>query len=68
MTCEEIKDLMKATGWSASTLAYHLDMSEDAVWKWIREKRSVRGPAGILMRQWLTAARANGKKKEKVTA
>lgn len=67
MTIEEIDELLELNDWSKTELAYHLDMSEAAIWKWYRLKKPVRGAAGVCMRDWLEKAR-RGEKKQKELA
>lgn len=58
MTPEEIQELLDLTGWSRTRLAAELGVVEGTIHSWLSRRRSAGGPACILMRQWLTAARA----------
>ena len=55
----EILELMRLRGWTMVRLAAELDLTEAAIRRWINEERTPRGPAAILMRQWLADARRN---------
>jgi len=68
MEIEEIRELMILRKWSKTQLAAALDLAENAVYRWLDGSRNPQGPACILMKQWLTEARAqaqpkNGRKK-----
>ncbi len=63
MKPEEIQELMQLMGWTKTKLAAELDLSENAIHRWIEGDRNPSGPAVILMRLWLEAAR---KKREAV--
>ena len=63
MTTEEIKELIELREWRRRDLAQQLDVSEAAVFKWLREETKVRGPAGVLMRMLLDEARKEASKK-----
>lgn len=58
MKPSEIVELMKLKGWSRTRLAAELDLTENAVYRWLDRSRGVSGPASILMRMWLEEARA----------
>ena len=58
MSSEEIKELLRLKDWTKTKLAAHLDLGENIVYRWINGDRAPSGPASILMRQWLTEARA----------
>lgn len=69
MTAHEIAELLELTGWSQTKLAAELDLSQAAVQRWIAQSRVPRGPANIVLRQLLDAARKehgqkNGKKRK----
>lgn len=57
MTTDDILELMRLKEWSQTRLAAELDLSHAAVQRWLAESRAPRGPARILMRQWLNLAR-----------
>lgn len=58
MSKDEILELMRLNGWTRTKLAANLDMSENAIARWIIEDRHPSGAASILMRQWLDQARS----------
>lgn len=59
MSKSEILELLELKGWKTARLAVELDLSENAVQKWLKEDRNPSGPASILMRMWLDEARKN---------
>ena len=61
MTLQEISDLMELRGWNKTDLASALHVKEHTVHSWLIGRRNPSGPACILMRMWLEAARGNGK-------
>jgi transcriptional regulator with XRE-family HTH domain len=61
MTREEIRQLMALKGWTVTQLAARLDLSKDAVARWLGSEHPLKGPASILMRQWLEQARAQAR-------
>lgn len=66
MKKDDIRELMELRGWSKAKLAAELGLGENIVYRWLNEDRMPGGPASILMRQWLAAARAestNGRRK-----
>lgn len=58
MTAPEIQELLTLKNWSKSKLASELDLSEHAVYKWLKGQREATGPAALLMHQMLAEARA----------
>lgn len=59
MAPAEIRELMDLKDWSKTDLASALDLTENAVYRWLAPGSvgSPRGPASILMRLWLQEAR-----------
>ena len=57
MEKSEILELLRLKGRSRTKLAAELDLTENAIWRWIGGDRKPSGPAAILMRQWLVEAR-----------
>lgn len=58
MTQAEIRELMALREWTVTQLAYNLDLSKDAVSRWLGDDgHPPKGPASILMRMWLDQAR-----------
>jgi hypothetical protein len=59
MRTEEIKELMELKGWTTTHLAFHLDLTANAVAIWLMRDndKPVKGPASVLMRQWLNEER-----------
>lgn len=57
MSCDEVQELLRLNDWTPTQLAVELDMSASAISRWLNENRVPRGPAAILMRQWLDKAR-----------
>lgn len=72
MTVEDIRELLALRNWRAIHLAVALDVTENTVYRWLMGVVKPRGPANILLRQLLTAARkeaaheaaASGKRKQ----
>ena len=64
MTCAEIQELMDLKGWSKMDLAAALKITENAVYKWFTQGHGPKGPASILMEQWLAEARKVKKPKQ----
>lgn len=62
MTPKEIRKLMALKGWTVTQLASMLDLSKDAVARWLggEDDHRLKGPASVLMRQWLDEAIARG--------
>jgi transcriptional regulator with XRE-family HTH domain len=69
VSVKEIRELLRLRGWSQAELARQLGLDPSAVCLWLSSdrKQMPRGPASILMRQWLEAAREEARK-ETVTA
>lgn len=65
MAPEEIRELLELKGWLRVDLAAALRCSEQAIIGWLSRGRNPRGPAVVLMRQWLDEAR-KAKKVRKV--
>ena len=59
MTAAEIKELLDLRGWSRTRLAAELELTQNAIDKWFMAGRAPGGPASILLRLWLTDARAD---------
>lgn len=57
MTAPEINELLNLKAWTKRTLAAKLQVTEDAVYRWIDGSRNPNGPATTLMRHWLEQAR-----------
>lgn len=53
MKREEIAELLKLKGWSRTRLAAELDLTENTIQRWFMSENAVKGPASVLMRQWL---------------
>jgi transcriptional regulator with XRE-family HTH domain len=71
MKIEDIQELMELKGWSLARLADALDLTENAVYRWVTGRHEPKGPAAILMGMWLKEARLEaearpvpGKRKE----
>jgi DNA-binding transcriptional regulator YiaG len=62
MRKHEIAELLKLLGWSRTKLAAELDLTENTVQRWFMGDHEVKGPASVLMRQWLEEARRQSKK------
>lgn len=62
MNMKEVSELMKLKGWSQADLARELEMSRAAICRWFGGEQQPTGPARILMRQWLSAAREESRK------
>jgi transcriptional regulator with XRE-family HTH domain len=62
MSAKEIRELLELRGWSQAELARQLGLHESSVSLWLTEGRTPRGPACILMRQWLIQARQDAQK------
>lgn len=56
MTASDIKRLMKLKGWNQAELARKLELTEGSITRWLTGEHPPRGPARILMRQWLDEA------------
>ena len=57
MSGKEINELLRLTGWSQVQLAREMEVSEAAISRWLSSDRAPLGPARVLMREWLEAAR-----------
>lgn len=53
----EIEELMRLKNWSPTRLAAELDLTTNAVYRWLNGGRVPGGPACILMRMWLAEVR-----------
>jgi len=62
MSADEIRELMQLRNWSPTQLAAALDLTENAVSKWLRAGQAPGGPVTILLREWLARARAEAGK------
>lgn len=61
MNKAEIRELLELKGWTRTQLAYHLNLSENAINRWFVGDRNPSGPAVVLMRMWLVEAREQEK-------
>lgn len=68
MTIEEVQELLDLKGWSRTKLGGELGITQNAIDQWFSKRRCPSGPASILMRMWLAAARAESKGKKPVPA
>lgn len=66
MKREEIGELLKLKGWSRTRLAAELDLTENTIQRWFMSPNAVKGPASVLMRQWLEECRAGKSKNGRV--
>jgi len=62
MTADEILELLELRygsrdGAAVAKLAADLEMTSAGIQRWLAENRTPRGPASILMREWLNRAR-----------
>lgn len=58
MTKKEIAELMRLNSWTQAELARRVEVTEGAISLWLSGQRPVTGPARVLLREWLTQARA----------
>ncbi len=69
MPPEEIRELMRLKNWNTTKLATALGLTENAIAKWLmRGANGPKGPAAILMRQWLAEAKPAQKPKRLTAA
>jgi DNA-binding transcriptional regulator YiaG len=57
MSAEEIQELLDLKGWRTARLADYLEVKENTVECWLTGKNPCRGPAKVLMKQMLEAAK-----------
>ena len=62
MNAQEMVELMKLNGWTQKELSAAVGVHESTVSLWLDGKRNPIGPARILMRQLLDAARKRPKR------
>lgn len=64
MKTDELRELMRLKGWSKTKLAAEMELTENAVHRWLSGERDPSGPAIVLVRLWLKEARENHAAKE----
>lgn len=55
---EEVDELLLLRDWSYARLAAEMDVTEPTVRAWMSRANPITGPAGVLIRLWLSEAKA----------